>query len=131
MFELFHSLDHASAGEVEMVSLMPSFEEEPVVEETPAAEESAVVEETPVVEETSQEVKAVELPVETQVGADKPVMSRTYEVQGEKIEVAYLNYNKVRITKAGKEPEVKVFSSSKEAVDYYVLMMQEWEKDEE
>lgn len=125
MFELLNSLDNESAGEVEMVSLMPSFEEEPV--EEPVVEEISIQEESSTVEITSNEKHSTEIQVET----DKPVMSRTYEVDGEKIEVAYLNYNKVRITRGSKMSEVKVFSSSKEAVDYYVLMMKEWEKDEE
>lgn len=125
MFELLNSLDNESAGEVEMVLLMPSFEEEPV--EEPVVEEISIQEESSTVEITSNEKHSTEIQVET----DKPVMSRTYEVDGEKIEVAYLNYNKVRITRGSKMSEVKVFSSSKEAVDYYVLMMKEWEKDEE
>ena len=38
MFDLFQSLE--APGEVEMVSLVPDFDEEPEVEKTPAVEET-------------------------------------------------------------------------------------------
>lgn len=168
MFELLNSLEEAPAGEVEMVSLMPLFDEEmdETVESTEVVSGEDIVEMRDVVEnnvlivqETYEKAK-VSTAEETREGteqnkteiekealeevewkedvelqgfsheAEKPVMSRSYEVNGESVEVAYLNYNKVRITRAGMEPEIKVFASTKEAVDYYVQIMQEWEKDE-
>jgi hypothetical protein len=57
-------------------------------------------------------------------------MCRRYVVDGDEVEIAYINYNKVRITKAGEEPTMYVFDSSKEAVDYYVKRMQELEPEE-
>lgn len=133
MFELLNSLEEASAGEVEMVSLMPLFDEEmdETVESTEVVSGEDIVE---ALEEVEWKEPSWKEDVELQGfshEAEKPVMSRSYEVNGESVEVAYLNYNKVRITRAGMEPEIKVFASTKEAVDYYVQIMQEWEKDEE
>lgn len=96
MFDFFSSLDNTVPGEVEMVSLVPSFEEENHPEGKSAS----------------------------------AVMSRSYEVDGRKIEIAYLNYNKVRIQDDDGEPNIIEFSTTKEAVDYYVERMQEFEKDE-
>ena len=104
MFDLYDT----PIGDVEMVSLMPSLEE-PEVEEEPE-----VVEEPEVTEEIDSAV----------------VMSRSYERDGEKIEIAYINYNKVRIKKGNQEPEIKVFESSKDAVDFYVQEMQALEEEE-
>lgn len=61
---------------------------------------------------------------------DKPAMSRQYIIDGKDLEIAYINYNKVRITREGEEPEVYLFESSKEAVDFYVQKMQELEPEE-
>ena len=101
MFDFFHSLEEP--GEVEMVSLVPEYEEEPEpeIEPEPAAykQDEAVV------------------------------MSRSYNRDGVSIEIAYLNYNKVRIQHGGAETEIKTFATSKEAVDYYVEVMQEYEID--
>ena len=58
-------------------------------------------------------------------------MCRQYVIDGRQLEIAYINYNKVRITREGQEPEVHVFESSKDAVDYYVQKMQELEPEEE
>ena len=118
MFDLFHSLEDAAPGEVEMVSLVPEFDDEPVVEELPEIEELPEVEEVPQV-------------VVKEQGTEKVAMSRSYEINGETIEIAYINYNKVRITRGKEAPVVKEFASSKEAVDYYVEQMQEYEADEQ
>ena len=64
-------------------------------------------------------------------GKEKPAMCRRYEIDGKEIEIAYINYNKVRITRVGEETELYIFDSSKEAVDYYVMRMQELEPEEE
>ena len=131
MFDFFSSLEEAAPGEVEMVSLVPSFEEEPVVElvteivEEPEMETitEPVIEE-PVVEEPEMEVQPV-------VQQDSTVvMSRSYEQNGTRVEIAYLNYNKVRIQKGDGEPQIISFSTTKEAVDYYVERMQELEDNE-
>lgn len=67
----------------------------------------------------------------TSSGNDKPAMCRQYVIDGKQLEIAYINYNKVRITREGQEPELYEFDSSKDAVDYYVQKMQELEPDEE
>ena len=53
-----------------------------------------------------------------------PVMSRSYDTKEGTLQIAYLNYNKVSIQRDGKPAEIKVFESSKEAVDFYVEQMQ-------
>lgn len=125
MFDFFQSLDENASGEVEMVSLMPSFEEE----ETELVEEPAPVEETEPVEEPVPVEEPATLDEEIQP-RDSAVMSRCYEVDGEKFEIAYLNYNKVRIIRGKDAPVIKEFASSKEAVDYYVQQMQEMDTKE-
>lgn len=158
MFDLFKSLDNEPMGEVQMVSLMPEDvpEEtpEPMPEDEPAPEAEEVseiepvpeTEEVPEVEkipevETMPEVEPVpEMKVEVQPQkkprvkkagkTERPVMCRQYVIDGNQVEIAYINYNKVRITRAGEEPELYVFDSSKEAVDYYVQKMQELEPEE-
>lgn len=67
----------------------------------------------------------------TSSGHDKPAMCRQYVIDGKQLEIAYINYNKVRITREGQEPELYEFDSSKDAVNYYVQKMQELEPDEE
>ncbi|MBQ2900315.1 MAG: hypothetical protein IJE49_12640 [Agathobacter sp.] len=132
MFDLYNSLE---TGEVEMVSLVPEFEEEPEVVEVPeVVEELEVEEELEVVEEpeTVEELEAVEeqeVAEESHVvlGKEQVSMSRSYVVDGEQVEIAYINYNKVRITRGNGVPVVKEFASTKEAVDYYVEQMQEYE----
>ena len=62
---------------------------------------------------------------------DKPAMCRQYVIDGKQLEIAYINYNKVRITKEGQKPEIHEFETSKDAVDYYVQKMHEFEPDEE
>ena len=80
--------------------------------------------------EIIEEPKKVRKPVKTVATAGAPVMSRSYMIDGREIEIAYINYNKVRITESGNEPEIFEFASSKEAVDYYVQRMQEFEPEE-
>jgi len=130
MFDFFSSLDESEVGEVEMISFGPNFDEEP---ETEVVEEREVEESQPEVMEESQ-LEAVEEPEveEPQIikSSDEQVaMSRTYIIDGTTLEIAYINYNKVRITRGNEMPEIKVFESSKEAVDYYVEKMQEYEED--
>lgn len=137
MFDFF-SAEGNSLGEVEMVSLMPSMEEAPVVaeesvvvEEPVEVEEPVVVEAPAVVEEKPIKKKTRTKVVQKRKDDGKVAMSRDYVVNGEKIEIAYLNYNKVRICKGNNEPEIHTFECSKDAVDYYVTKMQELEKDDE
>lgn len=118
MFDFFGSLEEGASGEVEMVSLMPSYEDEPELPEYKILEPEAIYVKEVVEKESTQDL-------------EKAVMSRTYEREGKKIEIAYLNYSKVRITYGSDEPEIKVFESSKEAVDYYVEQMQKFESEEE
>jgi len=141
MFDFIKSLEADPTGEVEMVSLMP-LEELEVAEELIEAEEPQVDEESIVSEEAPQVMaekpavikekpKKVEMePVKVIVTQEVPVMSRSYELDGVHVEIAYLKYNKVRIQRGDAEPEIKIFGSSKEAVDYYVEQMQELETDE-
>ena len=134
MFDLFKSMEDIPMGEVQMVSLMPEDEPEEVVSvepeivvEAPSAEE-LIVEEA-IVEEPPHPV--VKMQVEMSSGNDKPAMCRQYVIDGKQLEVAYINYNKVRITKEGQKPEIHEFETSKDAVDYYVQKMHELEPDEE
>ena len=148
MFDLFKALDNEPVGEVQMVSLMPedtigkdaeiseeaieTAPEEPVPEKT--ASEKTVSEKT-VSEKTASEKTASEKTaskesvsktlIREKEKTERPVMQREYEIEGKQIEIAYINYNKVRITGTGEEPEIHIFDSSKEAVDYYVQKMQE------
>ena len=124
MFDFFSSLDSVEPGEVEMVSLVPDFDEPEVMEEPEVVVEPEIVEEPEVVEE-SEPVDEVR-----QESGEKVAMSRVYELDGKRIEIAYINYNKVRITRGDDLPIIKEFASSKEAVDYYVEQMQELEADE-
>lgn len=117
MFDFFSSLDEGATGEVEMVSLVPNFDEEPQVVEQPQKEKK----------QPQKEKKQPERVVQQE---EKSVMSRTYELDGEIFEIAYLNYNKVRITRGKQEPDIHVFETSKEAVDYYVEKMQELESED-
>ena len=139
MFDFFSSLEDNPSGEVEMVSLMPDFDEEPEVVEAPGiVKEPEVVEVTEIVEEPEVREKVQQIREESKDNdetfdiiekEEKAVMSRVYEIDGMRIEIAYHNYNKVRISKEGEETEWKVFDSSKEAVDYYVQQMQKYEKE--
>ena len=140
MFDLIHSLEDNVSGEVEMVSLVPEFEEEPkVIEEPEVVAEPEVVEE-PAVEaapemteepEVVEEPEIEEVPELPHVVTDaKVAMSRRYEIEGESVEIAYINYNKVRISKGNRTPEIIEFATTKEAVDYYVEKMQELEKND-
>lgn len=95
MFDFVHSLDAEASGEVEMVSLMPDFDEtDPIVDKENVA------------------------------------MSRRFQIDGKEVEIAYINYNKVRITREGEAPIIKEFTSTKEAVDFYVEQIQEEDTDE-
>lgn len=135
MFDFFNSLDDSSIGEVEMVSLVPEYDEP---EEVPEVEEVAKVDEIPQIDEIPQtdEISLAEEVIETtteaveNVDTEKVAMSRQYEKDGTHIEIAYINYNKVRIIKGTEPAIIKEFASSKEAVDYYVEKMQEYEADE-
>lgn len=117
MFDFFRELEAASpqAGEVEMVSLMP--EREPEAEETPKFAEIPDVEETPKSAEISNAQET-----------SKPAMHRTYATGNGTVEIAYIDYSKVRLCEPGKEPVIKEFATTKEAVDYYVEQMQKFEK---
>ncbi len=120
----------------------PQLEEAPQVEETPQLEEASHVEETPQLEEAPQveeepQVEKMPLVEETErdlrvrsQGTERPAMQRLYQVDGKQVVIAYINYNKVQITREGQEPEIKIFENSKDAVDYYVQKMHEFEPEE-
>lgn len=138
MFDLFKSMEDIPMGEVQMVSLMPEDEPkvvEPEVVETPEVVEELQEVEVPVVIEEPKKPRTprpvVVAKKVTSSGNDKPAMCRQYVIDGKQLEIAYINYNKVRITKEGQEPEVREFDTSKDAVDYYVQKMQELEPEEE
>ena len=145
MFDFFSSVDEGEVGEVEMVSLVPNFDEEPALEEEtllqePEVEEEPISEEPEIVnEEPMEEASEIEeyvqpeadIPQKTHKVDEQVAMSRCYEKEGTKIEIAYINYNKVRITKGNQTPEVKEFASTKEAVDFYVEQMQAFESEDE
>ena len=148
MFDFFRELEaqNIQNGELEMVSLMPSFEdteEVPRVEEVPKAEEPPRVEKAPREEKSPKVEKAVkvrkspkadeavwemeEQPVPRKASVSKNsdvVMHRTYKTSQGTAEIAYINYNKVRISLPGQPPEVLGFASSKEAVNFYIEQMQ-------
>lgn len=65
---------------------------------------------------------------EKKLKKDRPVMQRAYNTKQGIVEIAYMNYSKVRVSKPGQEVEIKDFDSSKEAVDYYVEQMQKLEE---
>lgn len=122
MFELLNGLDEYMPGEVEMVSLVPDFIDKPEIVEKPETIEEPVSEDkTEAVEELEDE-KSPEL--------NNVAMSRAFEKDGKKVEIAYINYNKVRITTEGEETIIKEFDSTKEAVDYYVEKIQEQDIEE-
>ena len=114
MFDFFSNMDEGEAGEVEMISFGPYFDDEPENESEDVGQPEVV--EEPQIQKSSDEQVA---------------MSRTYIIDGITYEIAYINYNKVRITRGDATPEIKVFDSSKEAVDYYVEQMQMFESEDE
>lgn len=147
MFDFVHSLDAETSGEVEMVSLMPDFDEpeiveepitqpesiaepEPIAEETQTEESNPVIDEVPMQEEKSELEETSVIEEKPAVDTKKVAMSRRYQIDGKEIEIAYINYNKVRITREGEAPIIKEFTSTKEAVDFYVEQIQEEDTDE-
>lgn len=180
MFDFFRELETniPQDGELEMVSLMPSFEEDEIsvssVEHESVEESMVEVEEKirtevmpSIVMEHKTENKWIENENEnkkvnkksskTEIGKksvshiqeienskepeenplpsvgldnphERPVMQRTYTTKQGIVEIAYMNYSKVRVCEPGKEAQIKEFASSKEAVDYYVEQMQKLEE---
>lgn len=155
MFDLFKSLEDSPMGEVQMVSLMPEEESEAPEEmvedipqlhqariKTPKSQEKSILkpktdpaplqetEPAPLQETEPAPLQETEPAPLQEMEPARPVMCRNYEIEGKQLEIAYVNYNKVRITREGEAPEIYVFDSSKEAVDYYVQKMQELEPEE-
>ena len=115
--------------EKEAISIEPEIVPEPVVEvkkETKLDVSPTVVKERKVTEPTIEE-KPVRKPGKN-LRKDRPVMQRTYKTKQGTVEIAYINYSKVRVSMPGQEVEIKEFASSKEAVDYYVEQMQKLEE---
>lgn len=127
MFDFFSS-EEGETGEVEMISFGPNFDEESEVEETKTDEEEIEPEMEVVIEPVVQE--EIEESQITRKSDEQVAMSRTYKVEGTTLEIAYINYNKVRITRGNEISQIQVFASSKEAVDYYVEKMQEYEAED-
>ncbi len=120
MFDFFRELEASSpqAGELEMVSLMPV--EEPEIEEVKIEKASLKTKKNSIRTRTTS--------VENDENELRPTMQRTYQTAEGVIEIAYINYNKVRITELGKEPQLRSFESSKDAVNFYVDEMQRLEE---
>lgn len=144
MFEILSGLDEYMPGEVEMVSLVPDFIDEPeTIEEPEIVEAPETIEEPVEKPEIVEEPETIEKPVseektetvdelEDEKSPERIniAMSRVFEKNGKKVEIAYINYNKVRITTEGEETIIKEFDSTKEAVDYYVEKIQEQDIEE-
>ena len=149
MFDFYREWEAASpqAGEIEMVSLMPGDEPEAEAVKPEVAWEPVVeivepeVESEPVVEQHIEVIEQMmdDVPIEevsdfevaqepVLVSIDSPVMHRTYTTPQGTIEIAYINYSKVRISEPGKSPQIKEFGTSKDAVDFYVDQMQRFEE---
>lgn len=151
MFDFFRELETniPQDGELEMVSLMPSFEEdeipvssvksEPVAEVVVEVEEATKTEEGTKTEDIPEIISEYKSKKHTPKTAkrstenidkshDHPVMQRTYTTKQGTVEIAYMNYSKVRVIKPGEEVQIREFASSKEAVDYYVEQMQKLEE---
>lgn len=139
MFDFFRELETniPQDGELEMVSLMPNFEEDEI---PPTAAQSEPV--TEVVKEVVKEAEVAPMvnkdvsmqegtpvsSVKTDTCQDRPVMQRTYTTKQGIVEIAYMNYSKVRVSLPGEDAQIMEFTSSKEAVDYYVEQMQKLEE---
>lgn len=151
MFDFVHSLDAEASGEVEMVSLVPDFDEpelivepEPITEKTQTLESNPVIDEAPmqeieekfetededVIEEKAEIEEMSVIEAKPEIDKENVAMSRRYKIDGKEVEIAYINYNKVRITREGEAPMIKEFTSTKEAVDFYVEQIQEEDTDE-
>ena len=148
MFDFFRELETniPQDGELEMVSLMPSFEEDEIpvssVKSEPMSEVSKILKtiENNKINESEKELEILDeetvrepeskyvSSVYTDNSNDSPVMQRTYATKKGTVEIAYMNYSKVRVTKPGQEVQIREFASSKEAVDYYVEQMQKLEE---
>lgn len=140
MFDFVHSLNAETSGEVEMVSLIPEFDEPeivetpivetPIVEAVPIAEPDLEIEEARIREKQSEAEEKLVIEAKPAVDSKKVAMSRRYQIDGKEVEIAYINYNIVRITREGEAPIIKKFASTKEAVDFYVEQIQEEDTDE-
>ena len=148
MFDFFRELETniPQDGELEMVSLMPSFEDDEIpvssVKSEPMSEVSKILKtiENNKINESEKELEILDeetvrepeskyvSSVYTDNSNDSPVMQRTYATKQGTVEIAYMNYSKVRVTKPGQEVQIREFASSKEAVDYYVEQMQKLEE---
>lgn len=153
MFDFFRELETniPQDGELEMVSLMPSFEEDEMP--VSSVERESVTDVVEDVEEKKdntknkaknktkngtkemtvsqrEKIETSKIPetIETVTTHDRPVMQRTYTTKQGAVEIAYMNYSKVRVSEPGQEAQIKEFASSKEAVDYYVEQMQKLEE---
>ncbi len=107
MFDVFRELENSAetAGDVEMVSLMPEAE-------TVADYEVDGSTGTAASDAMTENGHAVAMHRE-KLDADGNIVA----------EISYINYNKVLIRRKGHEDILKAFDSSYDAVDYYVANM--------
>ena len=152
MFDFYRNYNENASGEVEMVSLVPEFTEPQVQRITiedakvfvPEVEEEEILEpevvEPETIESEPQKQKVVikneknihkkkePAPSKKMDNKEDVAMWRQYIIDGQAIEIAYINYNKVRITRENHAPEYFEFATSKAAVDYYVQKKRELEE---
>lgn len=125
MFDVFRELENSAetAGDVEMVSLMPEVETEVDGSTVTTAIDVLTVSEHAIAENTMTD--------KFEAGAEAGHSSSDIAMHREKLdadgnivaEISYINYNKVLIRRKGHEDILKAFDSSYDAVDYYVANM--------
>lgn len=127
MFDVFRELENSAetAGEVEMVSLMPDAETEAGPEIDGSNETAAMADKLDAETETEPEIHKKQLHEKDGHRTSDIAMHREkLDADGNIVaEIFYINYNKVLIRRKGHEDILKAFDSSYDAVDYYVANM--------
>ena len=148
MFDVFRELENnmETAGEVEMVSLMP--ETEPAVQhdhgvkpqkkrEPDCIQEEdemslktisgTAIDENKTAEHRIEDIDIKEHEIHTKATekiSDVAMHREKHDADGNVIaEISYINYNKVLIRRKGHDDILKCFDNSHDAVDYYVENM--------
>lgn len=128
MFDFFRNLENIDEvnGDVEMVSLMPDFEQsseqniELNTEELEETSKPELVSASKIKDDTKSVTKSVTNSNDLSQ-SDISMHRQKLDKDGKVIaEIMYINYNKVLIRRVGEEDILKVFDTSYEAVDYYV-----------
>lgn len=85
------------------------------------------------VEEFEEKIKSVPQPQGILMETGTPVMKKGFydAKKGERVVIAYLDYNKVYLKERGAEPIVYQFAQSRDAVDYYVRQLEIFLEDKE